>query len=64
MIASRVTVIPFFLEQVCDGETISHYPIDKTGLTFGQLPYSFEEGVFNTFSWMYDQKLAKHMMVE
>jgi len=28
------------------------------------LPYSFEEGVRNTLSWMYDQKLVKHKIVE
>jgi len=44
--------------------TGSHYPIEKTEEAVGHLPYSFEEGVRNTLSWMYDQKLVKHKIVE
>ena len=44
--------------------TGSHYPIEKTEKIVGQLPYSFEEGVRNTISWMYDQKLVKHQPVK
>ena len=43
--------------------TGSHYPIEKTETVVGQLPYSFEEGVRDTLSWMYDQKLVKHKLV-
>ena len=41
-----------------------HDPIEKTEEAVGHLPYSFEEGVRNTLSWMYDQKLVKHKIVE
>ena len=44
--------------------TGSHYPIEKTEEAVGHLPYSFEEGERNTLSWMYDQKLVKHKIVE
>jgi len=44
--------------------TGSHYPIEKTEAVVGQLPYSFEDGVRNTLSWMYDQNLVKHKLVD
>jgi GlcNAc-P-P-Und epimerase len=43
--------------------TGSHYPIEKTETVVGKLPYSFEEGVRDTLSWMYDQNLIKHQLV-
>jgi nucleoside-diphosphate-sugar epimerase len=43
--------------------TGSHYPIEKTETIVGHLPYSFEKGVRNTLSWMYDQNLIKHQPV-
>ncbi len=44
--------------------TGSHYPIEKTEEAVGHLPYSFEDGVRNTLSWMYDQKLVKHKIID
>ena len=44
--------------------TGSHYPIENTETVVGQLPYSFEDGVRNTLSWMYDQNLVKHKLVD
>ncbi len=44
--------------------TGSQYPIEKTEDIVGELPYTFEEGVRVTLSWMYDQKLVKHKIVD
>ena len=43
--------------------TGAHYPIEKTEAVVGQLPYSFEKGVRSTLSWMYEQNLVKHKLV-
>jgi hypothetical protein len=53
-------IINFRLNNILTG---SHYPMEKTETVVGQLPYSFEEGVRNTQSWMYDQNLVKHKLV-
>ena len=40
--------------------TASHYPIEKTQKVVGKLPYTFEQGVNQTLSWMYDQDLIQN----
>jgi len=40
--------------------TGSHYPVEKIEAVVGSLPFTFEEAVFETLSWMYEQNLILH----
>ena len=40
--------------------TGSHYPLEKTEEVVGTLPFSMQEGVQQTLSWMYNQKLIRN----
>ena len=39
--------------------TGAHYPIEKTQKLVGQLPFSMEEGIYQTLEWMREEKLIK-----
>ena len=40
--------------------TGAHYPIEKTQEVVGTLPYTLKDGVCQTLTWMYEQKLTRH----
>ena len=44
--------------------TGSHYPIKKTEEIVGALPYSFEDSVYETLSWMFEHNLVKHKPID
>ena len=50
-------IINFPLNNMIKG---SHYPIEKTEKFVGVLPFSFEDGPYETLSRIFEHKLVKH----